>query len=396
MTNPKTRPWSKLLFTFAVISMLAFAVACGGSDDKTPSSSSSSSSSSSGSTTSTGGDTALINGYPACASGAASDLTGAGATFPFPLYSKWIDQYEKACKVKINYQSVGSGAGIAQITAKTVDFGASDGILTDAQEQAAVAAGGPIQHIPMTSGAIAVIYNLPGVASGALKLDGPALADIYLGNIKKWDDAKIKALNSGVSLPSADIAVVRRSDGSGTSFIFTNYLSKVSKDWETRVGFATAVNWPGGIGGQGNEGVAGQVRQLPGAIGYVELAYAKQNNIPWAQIKNKAGNFVQPTLEGTTAAATGITLPDDMKVLITDSTNDKAYPISGFTWVLAYENQPNAAKGKALASYLWWAIHEGQKQGEALNYAALSPDAVKHAEGLVLSLKCGGAPCLAK
>jgi len=308
-----------------------------------------------------------------------------------------VDQYEKECKVKINYQSVGSGAGIAQITAKTVDFGASDGILTDQQNAAAVAAGGPILHVPMTSGAIAVVYNLPGVASGALKLDGPVLADIFLGNIKKWDDAKIKALNpSGVSLPSADIAVVHRSDGSGTSFIFTNYLSKVSKDWESKVGFATAVNWPGGIGGQGNEGVAGQVRQLPGAIGYVELAYAKQNNIPWAQMKNKAGNYVQPTLEGTTAAATGITLPDDMKVLITDSTNDKAYPISGFTWVLAYQNQPNPAKGKALASYLWWAIHEGQKQGEALNYAALSPDAVKKAEALVLSLKCDAAQCLTK
>ena len=180
----------------------------------------------------------------------------------------------------------------------------------------------------MTSGAEAVVYNLPGIASGAIKLDGPTLADIYLGNIKKWDDAKIKALNSGVSLPSADIAVAHRSDGSGTTFIFTNYLSKVSPEWSTKVGFATSVNWPGGVGGQGNEGVAGVVKQTPGAIGYVELAYAKQTGLAWVQLKNKAGNFVQPTLEGTTAAAENVTLPDDMKYLLTDSPNAKAYPIS--------------------------------------------------------------------
>jgi len=273
---------------------LVLSVACGGSDNNKSSSSSSSytgsSSSSSGSSTSTTGvDAASTSGYPQCAAGAATSLTGAGSTFIFPLMSKWVDDENKACKVQVNYQSLGSGTGINQITAKTVDFGASDGIMTDDQEKAAVAAGGPILHIAATSGATAVIFNLPGINSAGLQLDGPTLADIYLGNIKKWDDAKIKALNPGVSLPSLNIAVVHRSDGSGTSFIFTNYLSKVSPDWMSKVGFATAVNWPTGVGGQGSEGVAGQVKQLPGAIGYVELAYATQNKLPWAKIKNKAG-----------------------------------------------------------------------------------------------------------
>jgi len=386
------------LLTVAVGAALVLSVACG-SDDKpsTSSSSGSSTSSSSGSTPAPSGDTASVAGYPACpAAGADLNLTGAGATFPFPLYSKWIDDYQKQCKVKINYQSVGSGAGISQITAKTVDFGASDGIMTDKQVQDAVAAGGPILHIPMTTGSIAVVYNLPGVASGALKLDGPTLADIYLGNIKKWDDAKIKALNSGVNLPSADIAAVHRSDGSGTTNNFTNYLAKVSPEWSTKVGSANSVTWIGGIGGQGNEGVAGQVRQLPGGIGYVELAYAKQNNIPMAMMKNKSGKFVEPSVAGTSAAAQGITLPDDMKIVITDSSNADAYPIASFTWVLAYVNEPSAAKGKTLASYLWWAIHDGQKSSEALLYGPLSADAVKKAEAQVLSLMCDGKACLSK
>jgi phosphate transport system substrate-binding protein len=346
--------------------------------------------------TPSGSDGTLVAGYPACPPGGASDLTGAGATFPFPLYSKFIDEYSKLCPVRINYQSIGSGGGIRQITEKTVDFGASDGILTDAQEQAATAAGGQLIHIAMTSGSEAVIFNLPGISRSQLKLDGPVLADIFLGNITKWNDPKIAALNSGVSLPNADIAVVHRSDGSGTTFIFTNYLSKVSPEWQSRVGFATSVNWPAGIGAQGNEGVAGQVRQLPGAIGYVELAYAKQNNLAWAQMKNKAGTYLDPTLEATTEAAAGVTIPADMKLLITDSANAKAYPIAGFTWVLAYVTQPDVAKGKTLAHYLWWAIHDGQKLATALDYAPLSPDALKAAEAQVLRLTCGGAPCLSK
>jgi phosphate transport system substrate-binding protein len=323
-------------------------------------------------------------------------LTGAGATFPFPLYSKWIDDYGKLCNIKINYQSIGSGGGIKGITEKTVDFGASDGILTDEQEAAAKAAGGDILHIAMTSGSEAVIYNLSGIDSGKLKLSGAVLADIYLGNIKKWNDPKITALNPDLKLPGDDIAVVHRSDGSGTTFIFTNYLSKVSTQWASDVKYATSVNWPTGVGAQGNEGVAGQVKQLPNSIGYVELAYAIQNKLAWAQMQNKSGKFLEPSLKATTAAAAGVTIPADMKLLITDSGNADAYPIAGFTWVLAYVNQPDAAKGKALASYLWWAIHDGQKSAESLNYGTLSSDVVKAAEAQILKLQCSGSPCLTK
>jgi phosphate transport system substrate-binding protein len=343
------------------------------------------------------GSSSTVAGYPKCPpAGSSTGLTGAGATFPFPLYSKWIDQYQKECGVKIDYQSVGSGAGIQQITARTVDFGASDGIMTDAQEQAAVAAGGQILHIPMTLGPEAVVVNLPGIQSNQLKLTPDVLADIYLKKITKWNDQRITSINAGLSLPNANITVVHRSDGSGTTFIFTNYLSKVSPEWQARVGFATTVNWPGDVGGQGNEGVAGQVRQLIGSIGYVELAYATQNNLVFAQIKNKAGNFVSPTLENASNAAAGIDLPEDMKVLITDSPNPQAYPITGFTWVLAYVNAQDPAKGKTLASYLWWSIHDGQKLSPSIGYSSLPGDAVKRAEAEILKLMCGGAPCLTK
>jgi phosphate transport system substrate-binding protein len=268
--------------------------------------------------------------------------------------------------------------------------------MTDAQEQAATAAGGQILHIPMTLGPEAVVINLPGIKSNQLKLTPDVLADIYLKKITKWNDDRLKAINSGISLPNADITVVHRSDGSGTTFIFTNYLSKVSPEWQSRVGFGTSVNWPGDVGGQGNEGVTGQVKQLIGSIGYVELAYATQTNLPFVQVKNKAGNFVSPTLENASNAAAGITLPDDMKVLITDSGNPQAYPITGFTWVLAYVNAADAGKGKTLASYLWWAIHDGQKLSSGIGYAALPSDAVKKAEAEILKLMCGAAPCLTK
>lgn len=337
-----------------------------------------------------------VEGYARCAPGGTDSLSGAGATFPNPLYTKWNDEYNKLCDIEINYQSIGSGGGINNIIQKTVDFGASDGIMNADQKSAANAAGGPIMHIAMTSGSVAIIYNVPGVPSGQLKLDGPTLADIFLGNIKKWNDPKLTALNSGLSLPNADIAVVHRSDSSGTSFIFTDYLSNVSPAWQSGPGAATAVSWPTGLGGQGNEGVAGQVRQLPGAIGYTELAYAVQNNLAMAQMKNKSGNFVAPTLEATTAAAMGVTIPDDMEILLTDSSNPQAYPIVGFTWILAYTNQQDAAKGKTLAHYLWWAIHEGQAFTQALNYAPLSPEVVKAAEAEILSFTCAGTPCLTK
>jgi phosphate transport system substrate-binding protein len=322
----------------------------------------------------------------------AGSLNGAGATFPQPLYTKWFDVYNQQFGVKINYQGIGSGGGIQQITAGTVDFGASDGIMTEDQQKGAEAYGGPILHIPMTSGAIAAAINLPGIASGQLKLTGDVLANIYLLKITRWNDPAITALNPGLNLPNTPIATVHRSDGSGTTFIFTNYLSKVSDEWKTKVGNATSVNWPGGLGGQGNAGVAGAVQQAPGAIGYVELAYAKQNKISWASIKNAAGNYKEPSLEGTTAAASGISLPDDMKIMITNSTNPDAYPIAGFTWILAYVNQKDQAKGQALVNMLWWAIHDGQQYATPLDYGALSNDAVKKAENEILTIKNQGQP----
>ncbi len=326
--------------------------------------------------------------------GSATSLTGAGASFPYPLYSKWTSQFDKQCSVQINYQSVGSGAGISQITQKTVDFGASDGIMTDDQVKAAEAAGGPILHIPMTSGAVAVIVNLPGVDQGQLKLTPDVLASIYLKNIKKWNDPAITRLNPGVSLPSSDIAVVHRSDGSGTTFIFTNYLSKVSSEWQSTVGNATSVQWPGDIGGEKNDGVAQQVKQIQGAIGYVELAYAIQNNLTWASMQNKSGKYVEPTLDSTTAASTGVTIPDVTKVMITDSSNPNAYPIVGFTWILAYVNQPDQAKGESLVYYLWWSIHDGQQYSKDLLYAPLPSDVVKKAEAEIKSISYQGQSLL--
>jgi phosphate transport system substrate-binding protein len=326
----------------------------------------------------------------------ATSLNGAGATFPQPLYTKWFDVYFQQKNVKINYQGVGSGAGIQQITAGTVDFGASDGIMTADQITAAEAKGGPILHIPMTSGAEAVIYNISGITSGQLKLSGDVLANIYLKVITKWNDPAIVALNPGLNLPNAPIAVVHRSDGSGTTFIFTNYLAKVSKDWDSKVGNANSVNWPGDIGASGNAGVAGQVQQLPNSIGYVELAYALQNQLPFASLKNAAGNFQLPTLTGTTQASVGITLPADMKIMITNSTNPDAYPICGYSWILAFVNQTDQAKGQTLAKMLWWAIHEGQQYAAALNYAALSPGAITNAENEILSMKYKGQPLITR
>jgi len=331
---------------------------------------------------------------PCPPAGSASALTGAGATFPGPLYSKWIDAFGKPCNAQINYQAIGSGGGIKQITEKTVDFGASDGIMTPEQEAAANQAGGPILHIPMASGAVAVVLNLPGIQSGQLKLSPEVLADIYLKKITKWNDPRIAALNAGLNLPDTDIAVVHRADGSGTTFIFTDYLSKVSPEWKAKVGSGTSVSWPGDIGGEKNAGVAAQVAQIPGAIGYVELAYAVQNKLTWAAVRNKSGNFVEPSLEATTAAAEGVLLPDDMKVLLTDSPNPSAYPIVGFTWVLVYQNQPDRAKGQTLAYYIWWSIHEGQGFTKDLLYGALSAEAVKIAEAEIESITYQGQPLL--
>jgi phosphate transport system substrate-binding protein len=320
-----------------------------------------------------------------CPTKGVKELTGAGATFPYPLYSKMFAEYDKACGVKVNYQSIGSGGGIQQLKEQTVDFGASDGVMDDKQK--AEAKGGAVLHIPTVAGAEAVIVNLPGIPTSKLKLTPDVLADIYLKKITNWNDGRIKSINPGLNLPDLTIAVVHRSDGSGTTFIFTNYLSKVSSEWKEKVGSATSVNWPGDVGGKGNEGVANSVKQIPGAIGYVELAYAKQTKLTWAQLRNKAGKFLDPSLEGAAAAADQKDLPDNMEVVITDSANPAAYPISGFTWLLVYENQTNEAKADAVANLAMWMVTDGQKYATPLDYAPLKGVAVKKAEGLVKKIR---------
>jgi phosphate transport system substrate-binding protein len=324
-----------------------------------------------------------------CPTKGTKELTGAGATFPYPLYSKMFSEYDKACGVKVNYQSIGSGGGIQQLKERTVDFGASDGIMDE--KQRAEAKGGAVLHVPTVAGAEAIVFNLPGIKRSQLKLTPDVLADIFLKKINNWNDKRISTANPGVKLPDLTIAVVHRSDGSGTTFIFTNYLSKVSTEWKDKVGFATSVNWPGDVGGKGNEGVANSVKQIPGAIGYVELAYAEQNNMDWAQMQNKAKKYLDPSLEGAAAAADVANLPDNMEVLITDSSNPNAYPISGFTWLLVYENQTDAAKADAVAQLTWWMLHEGQKFALPLEYAPLKGAAVKKAEALVKKIKVSGA-----
>jgi len=327
-----------------------------------------------------------------CPTKGVKELTGAGATFPYPLYSKMFDQYNKTCGVKVNYQSIGSGGGIRQLQQQTVDFGGSDGIMSEKQKQQAK--GGAIMHIPTVAGAVVVVYNIPGAEKTQLKFTSDVLADIYLKKIKTWSDARIKALNPSVKLPSQDIAVVHRSDGSGTTFIFTSYLSKVSSEWKDKVGNATSVNWPGDIGGKGNEGVANSVKQIPGAIGYVELAYAEQNKIAYAQLRNKAGKYIQPSLVSAAKAADVADLPDHMEVMVTESSNPDAYPITGFTWLLVYENQTDAAKADAVAQLAWWMIHDGEKFAQPLGYAPLQGAAVKKAENLIKKIKVNGKPVL--
>jgi phosphate transport system substrate-binding protein len=300
-----------------------------------------------------------------------------------------FSEYDKACGVKVNYQSIGSGGGIRQLQEQTVDFGASDGVMDEKQK--AQAKGGAVLHVPTVAGAEAIVFNVAGIKRGQLKLTPEVLAEIYLKKISNWNDPKIKALNPGVKFPDLTIAVVHRSDGSGTTFIFTNYLSKVSSEWKDKVGFATSVNWPGDVGGKGNEGVANSVKQIPGAIGYVELAYAQQNKMDWAQLQNKAKKFLDPTLEGASAAADIANLPDDMEIVITDSSNPAAYPISGFTWLLIYENQTDPAKADAVAQLASWIITDGQKFAAPLDYAPLKGVAQKKTMALVKKIKANGA-----
>jgi len=319
-------------------------------------------------------------------------LLGAGSTFVYPLFSKMFAEYGKTTNVKVNYQSIGSGGGILQLTNKTVDFGGSDAPLNAEQ---AKKIGVPVLHIPMASGAVVITYNVPGVTG--LKLTGKDLADIYLGKITTWNSAEIAATNKGVKLPDLPIVVIHRSDGSGTSFIFTDYLTKVNPEWASKIGKASAVNWPAGLGGKGNEGVAGLVKQTPGAIGYNELAYAIQNKMAYASIQNKAGKFIVPTLVSTTASS-NVELPPNAEVSLTNTDNPAGYPITSFTWALIYKEQKygdhTQAKAQTLLKLLWWNIHQGQKNCEPLNYAALSKSAVKVAEKILQSATYDGKPIL--
>jgi phosphate transport system substrate-binding protein len=312
------------------------------------------------------------------------ELIGAGATFPYPLYSKMFDVYSKEYGVKINYQAIGSGGGIRQLTNKTVDFGGSDAIMSEADLKEASA---PVLHIPTCAGAVVLTYNLPG--NPQLKFTPDVIGDLFLGKIGKWNDRRLSDINPGVRLPEMNVTVVHRSDGSGTTFIFSDYLSKVSREWKERVGAGTSLNWPTGLGGKGNPGVAGLVKQTPGSIGYVELIYALQNKMPYGMVKNKKGNFVTATLAATSKAA-DTNLPDDMKVSLTDTDAPEGYPISGFTWILVYKDQSyrdrSEEKAKELVKLLWWMTHEGQKYTEPLEYAPLSKRAVEKAEKLIKSI----------
>jgi phosphate transport system substrate-binding protein len=320
-------------------------------------------------------------------------LLGAGSTFIYPLFSKMFSDYNAKTGIQVNYQSIGSGGGILQLTNKTVDFGASDGPLNDEQT---TKIGAPVLHIPQASGAVVVTYNLPG-DNNNISLTPAIIADIFLGKITKWDDPRIISINKGVNIPAFPILVAHRSDGSGTTNIFTNYLSKVSDEWKTKVGSGGAVNWPAGLGGKGNEGVAGLVKQTPGAIGYVELIYALQNKMDYAKVQNMKGKFIVPSLASVTAAG-NVKLPDDSKIFITNTDAVDGYPISGFTWVIIYKEQNYNGRSKERATQLlkllWWNIHEGQAFAAPLNYAPLSKEALKVAEKILKSATYAGKTIL--
>jgi phosphate transport system substrate-binding protein len=341
-----------LLWSFTT---LALTVACGG-----------------------GGRPAENSTTPAALASAASGgpINGAGATFPYPIYSKWFDEYHKLHPdVAINYQSIGSGGGIRQVTNQTVAFGATDGPMTDEQLKAAP---GRILHFPTVLGADVPVYNVPGL-SAPLKFTGPLLADIFLGKVTKWNDPAIARVNAGVTLPSSDITVVHRADGSGTTYIWTDFLAKVSPEWKDKVGVSTSVNWPIGVGGKGNEGVAALASQTPGAIGYVELIYALQNKIDFGSVQNAAGEFVRASEESVTAAAAGAaqSMPEDFRVSITNPPGPGAYPIASYTWILLYEDAKDKRTAKIMTDFLRWALTEGQRFAGPLGYAPLPESVVK-------------------
>jgi phosphate transport system substrate-binding protein len=347
--------------SLAVAAITAFLAACGGSQ-----------------TPPAGQGSPALPGQAQTAQGggAADQINGAGATFPNPIYSKWFSEYAKSHPdVRINYQSIGSGGGIRQLTAQTVFFGATDGPMTDEQMKSAP---GPIVHLPTVLGAVVPVYNIPGLA-GELKFSGPLLADIYLGKVKKWNDAAITKENPGAKLPATEIAVAHRSDGSGTTYIFVDFLSKVSPEFKDKVGVATSVNWPVGVGGKGNEGVAGVVKQTPGAIGYVELIYALQNNISYGAVKNKSGAYLKASLESVTAAAaaTAAAMPADFRVSITNADGADAYPIASYTWLLMYQSPGDRTKGRKMVEFMRWAITDGEAYARELGYAPLPDSVVK-------------------
>lgn len=313
-------------------------------------------------------------------------INGAGATFPYPIYSKWFSEYNKLHpNVRINYQSIGSGGGIRQLLNQTVFFGATDGPMTDEQLKSAP---GPILHLPTVLGAVVPVYNIPGVTD-ELKFTGPLLADMYLGKVKKWNDPAIAKLNPGVKLPVTDITVVHRSDGSGTTYIFMDYLSKISPEFKTTVGVNTSVNWPVGVGGKGNEGVSGLVSQTPGSIGYVELIYALQTKIPFGAVQNAAGEFVKASVDSVTkaAAAAAANMPADFRVSITNAEGAGSYPISSFTWILLYENPTDKAAAKATVDFMHWALTDGEKYAADLGYAPLPDSVVKLEEAALQKIK---------
>jgi len=332
----------------------------------------------------------LLAALPAAAL-AQVQLNGAGATFPNIIYQDWILTYNQThTDAKLNYQSIGSGGGIRQFSDGTVDFGASDAPMTDS---AIAAIGGNVLHIPTVLGAVVVAYNLPGLAQ-PVKFTPDVVADIFLGKITKWNDARLTSINAGLSLPATDIVVVHRADGSGTSFVFTDYLSKVSPDWQQKVGKGTSVNWPVGLGGRGNEGVSSTVNQTPGAIGYIELGYATANKIPFGTVRNSSGNWIAPSLESVTAAAAGA-MKDmgpntDFRVSITNSSGPQAYPIASFTWFLVHKSYTDTAKARALIQFIWWAESEGQAKAPQLGYAPLPRDLHPWIQARLKSVTAGG------
>lgn len=367
MLLPKTKACRASVFIFAVF-ILVLASACSGERS--------------------GG---TVDGAAPSGSSGAIRLQGAGATFPNPLYQKWLSEYGKTNQnIRIDYQSIGSGGGIKQIKEQTVDFGASDSPMKDEDLKSAP---GELLHIPTVLGAVVITYNLEGV-SQPLKFSSGVIADIFLGKIKRWDDPAIKADNAGVNLPAADITVVHRSDGSGTTAVFTDYLSKISPEWKEKISSGTSVNWPAGQGGKGNEGVTGQIKQQAHTIGYVELVYATQNKLPVALIKNRAGNFVEPTLDAITAAAAESisSTPEDLRTSITDAGGANVYPIASYTYLLVYKNQKNAAKGKALVDFLWWGLHDGERFARDLQFAPLPKEIIERAEAKINSMTADNKP----